>query len=127
MLDSKRRKVYNLIVVNIVELQSTKTQMQFVIDEGLMTIGERIMKLRGGVPRSDVAMKLGIHPQTLYLYEKDKRSMDVAVLKSMCELYSVSADWIIFGEDGITKEQKEYINSLQMQLIEAQKQLLNLK
>lgn len=91
-----------------------------------MTIGERLAKLRGNESRNSLAVKLDIHPQTLYLYEKNKRSMDAEMIAKVCELYTVSADWLIFGVDRDNNDTatQEYINELQRRLIEAQEQLI---
>lgn len=97
-----------------------------MVNETDMTLGERLQKLRGGESRNSLATKLEIHPQTLYLYEKDKRAMDVEVLRRICELYYVSADWVLFGKENAGNEaaDTEYINSLQRRIIEVQEQLI---
>lgn len=71
-----------------------------------MTIGERIRSIRGGVSRTEFAETLGIHPQTVYLYEKDKRVIDVVLLQKICLLYEVSVEWLVFGEENAKVQQK---------------------
>lgn len=66
-----------------------------------MEIGDRIKEVRGRVPRAEFAEKLGIHPQTLYMYEKGKRVVDVDLIQKICENFNVSVEWLIFGGDGL--------------------------
>ena len=63
-----------------------------------MDIGDRIRKVRGKTSRADFAQQLGIHPQTLYLYEKGKRVVDVDLIQQLCAKFAVPVEWLIFGE-----------------------------
>ncbi len=62
-----------------------------------MTLGERIAQVRGTVPRRLFAKALGIHPQTLYLYEKNKRDIGIEAINRICETYAISVEWITQG------------------------------
>ena len=73
----------------------------------IMEIGDRIKQIRGRTPRAEFAEKLGIHPQTLYLYEKGKRVADVDLIQKICEHFHVSVEWLIFGEGGLQTAGKE--------------------
>ena len=66
-----------------------------------MEIGERIKEIRGRTPRAEFAEQLGIHPQTLYMYEKGKRVVDVDLIQTICEKFNVSVEWLIFGASGL--------------------------
>ena len=63
-----------------------------------MDIGNRIRKIRGKTPRAVFAEELGIHPQTLYMYEKGKRVVDVDLIQQLCAKFNVSVEWLIFGD-----------------------------
>ncbi|MDR1045705.1 MAG: helix-turn-helix domain-containing protein [Candidatus Adiutrix sp.] len=63
-----------------------------------MDIGDRIRKIRGRHSRAEFAEELGIHPQTLYMYEKGKRVVDVELVRGICEKFNVSVEWLIFGD-----------------------------
>ncbi|MCL1939573.1 MAG: helix-turn-helix domain-containing protein [Desulfovibrionaceae bacterium] len=64
-----------------------------------MDIGKRITQLRGKISREEFVEGLGIHAQTLYMYEKGKRQPDLGTLRNICDKYHVSADWLIFGDN----------------------------
>lgn len=106
-----------------------------------LSIGDRIRQIRGKKSRADFAAELDIHPQTLYMYEKGKRVVDVDLLQQICLKYGVSVEWLVFGDDGIQvaggpqdkkmeamlverdrkiKEQDAYIQTLKDELIAAQ-------
>ena len=72
-----------------------------------MEIGDRIKEIRGRTPRAEFAEKLGIHPQTLYLYEKGKRVVDVDLIQKICENFDVSVEWLIFGQGGLQNLDRE--------------------
>ncbi|MCK9444842.1 MAG: helix-turn-helix domain-containing protein [Tissierellaceae bacterium] len=107
----------------------------------LNNIGDRIKEIRGKQSRAEFAEALGIHPQTLYLYEKNKRTIDVALIQKICLQFGVSAEWLIFGEDRLqalltqsspelSAEDKadEYINSRlkeKEQQLEIQEEYIN--
>jgi transcriptional regulator with XRE-family HTH domain len=63
-----------------------------------MDIGDRIRKTRGSRSRLEYAEALGIHPQTLYLYEKGKRVVDVELLQQICQESGIAAEWLIYGD-----------------------------
>lgn len=63
-----------------------------------MDIGDRIRQIRGRRSRAEFAEGLGIHPQTLYMYEKGKRVVDVELVRGLCEKFNVSVEWLIFGD-----------------------------
>lgn len=100
-----------------------------------MDIGDRIKQIRGKASRAEFAEKLGIHQQTLYLYEKGKRVVDVELLQRICSECGVSVEWLIFGTEQLQTavssaedeklrrelaEKEERIHQLQNELILAQ-------
>ena len=109
-----------------------------------MDVGQRIREIRGNIPRNEFAEKIGIHPQTLYLYEKGKRVVDVELVKVISEQFDVSAEWLIYGKetqknesisqleeiiekkDRILEEKEAYIQRLKDDLIKAQTETIRL-
>ncbi|MEI3614612.1 helix-turn-helix domain-containing protein [Pseudogracilibacillus sp. SO30301A] len=66
-----------------------------------MNFGERLKKLRGekGYKQITVAEKVGIKNNTLSSYEASKRQPDFDTLKKLANLYDVSIDYIITGNE----------------------------
>ena len=100
-----------------------------------MDIGDRIRQIRGRTSRAEFAEKLGIHPQTLYMYEKGKRVVDVELIQLLCTTFGTSVEWLIFGTEKLNDvlpseederlrrelaEKEARINQLQQELIAAQ-------
>ena len=107
-----------------------------------MDIGSRIQQIRGKMPRAEFAELLGVHPQTLYMYEKNKRVVDVELVQRLCSKFNISVEWLIFGGDqlqaavsdredehlrreiaekeAVIAQKEERINTLQSELIAAQ-------
>lgn len=83
-----------------------------------MDIGDRIRMIRGRRSRNDFAAELGIHPQTLYLYEKGKRVLDVDLVQQLCLRYNVSVEWLIFGEGELQSLREPADSGLEERLAE---------
>ncbi|GAA0345593.1 helix-turn-helix transcriptional regulator ImmR [Oceanobacillus oncorhynchi subsp. oncorhynchi] len=66
-----------------------------------MNYGERLKKIRieKGYKQIDVANKIGIKNNTLSSYEKSIRQPDYDNLKKLANLYNVSIDYIITGNE----------------------------
>lgn len=64
-----------------------------------MNIGERIRLLRGNETRKSFAEKIGIHQQTLYIYEKGKRDPDRETIEKICLNLKINVNWLIFGKE----------------------------
>lgn len=66
-----------------------------------MDYGERLKKLREkiGLTQKFVAEKIGIKNNTLSSYESAKRQPDFQTLKKLADLYEVSIDYIITGNE----------------------------
>jgi len=65
--------------------------------ERLMSLGKRlkVARLNKGLTQKEAAKHLGITFQALSNYERDMRDPDTKLLKSMAELYGVSADALL--------------------------------
>ncbi|WP_054704821.1 helix-turn-helix transcriptional regulator [Bacillus sp. JCM 19041] len=81
------------------------------------TFGERLAEIRKSknMYQYELAEKLGIHKVTYSNYEQNKREMDFALLKRVCKLLDVSADYLIGlshspqGLDQFTDEEMKYM------------------
>ena len=62
-----------------------------------MTIGNRIALLRARTTRREFAATLGISESTLRNYEQGTSLPNSDVIADICEIYSVSADWLVRG------------------------------
>ena len=62
-----------------------------------MNLGERIAQVRGSASRRIFAETLGIHPQTLYMYEKNKRGISIDVITKICDAHAISVEWLTKG------------------------------
>lgn len=63
-----------------------------------MTIGDRLIEIRGHATQGAFAKELGISVQTLGRYERDERAPDTALLLALQEKRGVSADWLLNGK-----------------------------
>lgn len=64
---------------------------------GKAEIAQRIKaaRLAKGLTQADVAQKLGITPQAISNFERGKNRISNDILRSLCELYDISADIIL--------------------------------
>lgn len=83
-----------------------------------MEIGDRIKQIRGNRSRAEFAEELGIHPQTLYMYEKGKRVVDIFFVQQLCVKFNVSVEWLIFGEGKLQSIREHSYPELEAQLAE---------
>ena len=67
-----------------------------------MPIGDRIKRLRGKIPRKNLSMRLGVDQTTLVNYETGKRQPSLEFVAKLCDLYSVTSDWLIWGRPPMT-------------------------
>lgn len=67
-----------------------------VIWEAIMSIGERLKKLRKdeNISQENLSMYLGIHRSSISLYERDIRNAPIDVLEKYCKYFGVSIDYI---------------------------------
>jgi len=65
----------------------------------LKTLGGRIKYIQKNSRKNQVefAQSLGVSKGSLILYQKNKRSPDSSLLKSLCEIYKVNPAWILLG------------------------------
>lgn len=70
-----------------------------------MTIAERLKLIRGKETRESFSQKIGIHPQTLYRYEKGGREIDSGVIIAICEEYCISPAWLLTGSGSMHLEE----------------------
>lgn len=64
-----------------------------------MEIGERIKEIRTKkrIRQEDIAIKLGLSRVTITNIENGKNKGNFEILKNICEILDISADYILFG------------------------------
>lgn len=62
-------------------------------------IKERIRQIRDyyGITQKELAAKLGIKQSTVTAYETGVRDPSSQVIKSLCNLFSVNENWLLYG------------------------------
>ena len=65
-----------------------------------MGFGNRIKELRSSLDLSqqDFSQKLGMKPQALSRYEKEKVSPSVEIVKRLTDMFSINANWLLTGK-----------------------------
>ena len=72
-----------------------------------MTIGKRILELRGKLSRRAFAKRIGIVENTLRNYEEGLSLPNSDVIAAICREFNISAEWLVLGEQremGTTQE-----------------------
>lgn len=69
-----------------------------------MQINERIKQMREDrdLTQAEIATILGTTQQQIYKYEKGIQEMTVGRLRTLCEFYGVSADYILGLPEGLS-------------------------
>lgn len=62
-----------------------------------MSIGKRLIKIRGSQSQKDFAETLGTYASTLGGYERDQRLPDAGFIANLQEKYNINANWLITG------------------------------
>ena len=80
------------------------------------TIGDRLKNLRkeNKLTQKDMAEKLGIHPNTISMYEKGNRNIPSTMIKKISDTFNVSTDYLLRGEE---KKKKQEFSSLDESLL----------
>ncbi|MCO8193738.1 helix-turn-helix domain-containing protein [Anaerofustis sp. NSJ-163] len=80
------------------------------------TIGDRLKNLRkeNKLTQKDMAEKLGIHPNTISMYEKGNRNIPSTMIKKISDTFNVSTDYLLRGEE---KKGKQEFSSLDETLL----------
>lgn len=88
-------------------------------------IGQRICSLRKEerLSQTELANKLSINIDHLCRIETGSKGMSIDLLTEISEYFSVSTDYILFGQRQNTDEIKEIISFVQSQLKEIKKKL----
>ncbi len=71
----------------------------------MKTFGSRLKELRieRGLTQSQLAQKIGSAQSAVYYWEADKQEPSISTLKKICELFEVSADYMLDIEDKFEK------------------------
>ena len=63
--------------------------------ETIFAVRFSLLRKRAGVSLQKIADDLGVTPQSLSLYEKGQRAININLLKAIAEYFKVSADYLI--------------------------------
>ena len=68
-----------------------------------MQINERIKQMREDrdLTQAEIAIILGTTQQQIYKYEKGIQEMTIGRLRTLCEFYGVSADYVLGLPEGL--------------------------
>ncbi len=71
----------------------------------MKTFGSRLKELRleRGLTQNQLAQKIGSAQSAVYYWEADKQEPSISTLKKICELFEVSADYMLDIEDKFEK------------------------
>ena len=61
----------------------------------MSSLGERLGQARGRESRDKASARLGVHPNTLFKYEKGTRSPDADFLRKAADTYGVNLEWLL--------------------------------
>lgn len=62
-----------------------------------MEIGERLKLLRGTLSQDEFSQRVGFNKNSIGNYERGERTPDVVFLKTVCEKFGASSNWLLFG------------------------------
>lgn len=87
---------------------------------GNKEIGHRLRKAREAkrLTQKEVADKIGIHNSTIGKYELGEREPDFDTVKELSEIYEVSPDWILLGNENSRTDARPESMDKTIQLIE---------
>lgn len=73
-------------------------------------IGDRIKRLRvgAGLTQQELSVKLGISPSSVGMYEQNRRVPPNEVLLKLCEIFQVTSDWMLAGDDHLLRQNTIY-------------------
>lgn len=72
------------------------------------TMGMRLAYLRerAGLSQPEVAYRIGYNRSMVGKWEKDEHCPKADVICEYCDLFNVSADWILFGDESNTLQRE---------------------
>ena len=71
-----------------------------------MSLGSKIRQLRkrDGMTQSALAVRLGVSPSAVGMYEQNIREPDSRMLRRLCEIFGVSGDYFLGSEESSSPE-----------------------
>ncbi len=72
------------------------------------SLQERLKAVRGAMTQSEFATRLQTPLTTLGRYERGTNMPDLAFVISVCTVFDVSPDWLLFGRGVMHERSKEY-------------------
>jgi transcriptional regulator with XRE-family HTH domain len=75
----------------------------------MINLGNRLLELRNkrNMRQEDVAKKIGVGRTTYAMYEQGKREPDYETLLKLADLFEVSTDYLLTGQDRTEKKDTE--------------------
>ena len=69
-------------------------------------MGKRLRTLRKGLrmTQTDLSEYLDVSASAVGMYEQDRRTPDTETISILCDLFDVSADYLLFGKDAPADE-----------------------
>lgn len=91
-------------------------------------IGKRIRELRKAtkLTQKQLSDHLGVSASAVGMYEQDRRTPDVETLATLCGMFNITADYLLFGKGTAVLEPmsaETFLNNIKKQ-VEMQKGLL---
>lgn len=85
----------------------------------MTTIGDRLRELRilSGYSVDFVSKKISVTNSSIYNYENNHREMNYKVLNAFADLYNVSIDYILNGDDSIQRNNNILSSNLKLDVI----------
>lgn len=59
----------------------------------------RAARIAAGLSQSDAAAAAGVHPHTVYRYERQELTPSLDHLEKLADAYGVSIDWLVRGRE----------------------------
>lgn len=65
--------------------------------------GSRLREIQAThvLSQKEMAQKIGIHVNSLQKYQAEKKNPDAGVVADVCQMFGVSADWLLLGEGNL--------------------------
>ena len=64
----------------------------------MSTLGQRLEKLRGKMSRKDFAKQIGVHQQSIYEYEKNRKIPTYETIKKISSRLNINPLWLNAGD-----------------------------
>ncbi len=89
--------------------------------------GQRLKKLRVGrhITQADLAVKLGVSPSAISMYEKGNREPNNSMLKKICIFFGVNVNYLLNGKAEGPRDITELLAEIKTRLDESEGLIVN--